>query len=366
MAGGRRIAGVLLLALLLVGAGGCWDQIPVEWRAVVTAIGVDPTRDPGIERYTFIFPNISLTTSTLPTTPTSQEFYSIVVRAPSLMMALRALQARQSRILYLGQLRILALSTRLPQSVWRRILSAAADSGRFVLTFWAVATPAAGDLVRLISPTQIAPEVALYRALNSLCQPIIWPGRGWKLWVDTVTPGISPAVADVVPVGSDSFHLGPLYVLSGNPRLWSPGATRGWAYLTGQVRWESMRVHIAQGRFTLSFIRGAANLSFQPRGSSVLVDDHLSYAGTITTNAPMAHSEAMNDALERAAAGKIRQAADAAWRMALATGTDPMGWHRDVRWMDSRVPIGQGKSLWSGWSLSLHVHFKVRDEGALE
>ncbi len=366
MSRARRIANIVLLGLLLVGASGCWDQIPVEWRAVITAIGVDPTRHPGIDRYTFVFPNVSLTTGTLPTTPTNQEFYSITANAPSLMMALRAVQARQSRMLYLGQLRILALSTRLPVSVWQRTLNATADSGRFVLTLWTVATPVAANLVRIVSPTQMVPEFALYRALNSQSQPIIWPGRAWKVWVDTVTPGISPSVADVLPVGSDSFRLGPLYVLGAKPSIWSPEATRGWAYLTGRVRREGMRVAIPQGRFTLSFIRGKTSLSFHRVGSSVRVDSRLSYAGVITTNAAMAHSEAMNDALQRAAARKILREALIAWRTALATHTDPMGWHRDLHWTDSRIPIAAGASLWRGWSLTLSVHFAVHDEGALE
>ena len=348
----------------LSGITGCWDEKPVEWRAVVASIGIDPTCQPGIERYTFTFPNVTLTTSSLSTTPANQEFYIITLRSRSLMSALSALEDRQSRSLYVGEVRVLVLSTRLAPHAWESALNAAADSGRFILTFWTVATPNAATLVRLVPPMEVVPEVALYRALNCKCQPIVWPGRAWRLWQESVTPGISPVVAEAVPE-DDTFRLGPLTVLGKKTWVWNSQASRGWAYLTSHIHRESMIVQVPQGRFTLGLIRGHARISFRFDRDTVRIVDRLSYFGSLTTNVPLAHSVELDRALERVASSRIYADAEAAWHRALATSTDPMGWHRDAHWTDARIPTSPQPS-WRGWSLTVIVHFTVRDDGVLE
>jgi len=194
----RWIATVGVLGGLL-GLPGCWDQHPVRPARPSRRIGIDPGPSPDEQRYTLTFPNVTTTSSSLATTQANQQFYTISVVAPSLLPALAIAQRQESRTLYLGQIRILCLSTQLPIGTWTRTLDAMADSGRFVMTTWVVAAPSAQAVVALTPPVEVVPEVGLYNALACHCQGIRWPGRAWRVWAQSVTPGISPTVTAVVP-----------------------------------------------------------------------------------------------------------------------------------------------------------------------
>lgn len=352
----------LMGLILVVTLTGCWDQRPVESRVAVAAIGIDPSNVPGNQRYTFLFPNPSLTASHLASVSHSQEFYPITVTAPSLMIALRKIQASQSRALYLGQVRIVALSSALPTSVWRQILFNMADSGRFVLTLWVVGTANAQRLVEQILPSNVVPEVALYQALTCHCQALLWPGRGWQVWDMAATPGVSIHVADVV-ASSQKISIHSLLVVGKTPKPWSQQETTGWAYLTGHVNHNMMTVKVGDEHATVALIRGNSQPSIRRVGDHIVVTDTLRYSGILVAGSAPGNNLPSDTLVERAISRKIQHVTQMAWHMAHVTGTDPMGWHRDAQWVDMRW--ASPAHDWRGWELNESVHFVLRDEGVL-
>lgn len=75
---GVRWAALLGIALLIIT--GCWDQRPVEGRALVEAVGVAPTNQAGLWQWTFVSPSPTESIDTMATSP-AQEVYAIIVRA---------------------------------------------------------------------------------------------------------------------------------------------------------------------------------------------------------------------------------------------------------------------------------------------
>ena len=356
----RWMVSVGLLGAVL-GLPGCWDQHPVETRAAVTAIGIDPGPQPGEQRYTLTFPNVTTTTSSLATTQAGQQFYTVSVVAPSLLPALAAAQRQESRTLYLGQVRILCLSTHLPRAIWTRTLTAMADSGRFVMTTWVVAAPLARAVVTLTPPVEVVPEVGLYQALACHCQGIRWPGRAWRVWAESVTPGVSAAVTAVVPL-RPQFQLTRIAVLGPHRLvLWSTAATAGWAYLTGRVVHDVMTVSVQHAPVVVSLIRGTAHVHFRAQGPDVTAVASLRYSGILLGEPGGPDALRRDRAVELTMAHQIQRRVQAAWMAAQVTDTDPMGWHRDAAWSDPQAAAAIAR--WQGWSLETTVHFTLREEG---
>lgn len=350
--------------LLMLGMTGCWDQHPVEFRTAVTAIAMDPGSTPGQYVYTFLFPNVTITPNSLASTPSQREFYTIRVHAASLIQAIQAVQRRHSRTLYLGQLRILALSTQLPPAVWRTTIQILADSGRFVMTFWLVAAPNAQAVINMLPPSEVVPDVALYRALSCRCQPIVWPGRAWSTWAAASTPGISPAVVEV-HADHQQFTLDQLAVLGSHVMLWSPAATEGWAYLTGRIHLATISVSVDHTPLSVGLIRGMSHVRIVQHGPTTVVEAHLQYSGEFLGSAAGTEGDSLrlDRTVEHAVSHQIQQRITAAWDAARATDTDPMGFHRDGTWADARMdPAIHG---WTHWTLESTVQFTIRDEGIL-
>jgi hypothetical protein len=341
---------------------GCWDQHPVETRAAVAAIGIDPSPRPGQQQYTFTFPNVTTTAASLATTPQSQEFYAIHVTAPNLLSALMAAQRRESRTLYLGQVRIVCLSSALPFRIWRTTLLTMADSGRFVLTTWIVGSSHAAAVASLIPPVEVVPEVGLYNALTCRCQGIRWPGRGWRVWSEIVTPGISPTVVWVSP-HQGQFTLTRLLVLrSPHAVLWSSRATIGWSYLTGRILRDDIPITVDDTTLVVGLIRGGSHLIIHQHKTTTSVSINLDYSGVLLGNASGPDTIRGNRQIETQVANRIQSYVASAWQEAHQTGTDPMGWHRSALWSDSALAFDRG---WSHWTLTCRVHFTLREEGVL-
>ena len=275
-----RVAQSLVAVVMVVIITGCWDQHPVEYRATVAAIAIDPSKSPGRQVYTFLFPNVTTTTSSLESTPSSEQFYTIQVDAPTLSQAVGAVQRRQSRSLYLGQVRLLVLSTRLPSSQWMHVLDGVADSGQFVLTFWMIAAKSAAAVVTLTPPSEVVPEVALYQALRCPCQAFRWQGSAWRAWTQANTPGMSVSFPYVIP---ESGHptMGRMVVLGARPIPWSREETDGYAYLDNRIARDGFSVPLHHQLMAVTQVRGGTAIHVVRQGDRTIVNARLNYSGEL-------------------------------------------------------------------------------------
>ncbi len=355
-----------VLTTLLPLIAGCWDQRPVEGRALVEAVGVAPTGRRGVWQWTFVLPNPTESVSTLGTLPPSEEVYAVTVSAPTWTAALLATQQQTTRDLYFGQFRVLALSPRLPASAWARIIATVNRSGRLLKTFWIVDADPAGLVVRTPTRTEGAPLYGLFKLLSCHCQPYTWGQRAWQVWSRLMTPGVTPLVPVIRAVPQRGIQNPRMAVLGSRQVIqWSAAASAGWAYLTQHVVKGGLTVQAAGHRVGLNRVQGASHVTFTRAGSRIDVTDRLTYRGELE-DAPLSLplTLATKTAIAAQASRAIDQLGEQAIRSAQQQKVDPFGWHRDLEWTRNRsgspwpTPIS-----WAGWSVHLIVHFRITGEG---
>lgn len=368
----RLAVRMALIGTLLLSLSGCWDQLPVETRAVVDTVGVDPTAQPNLLQWTFTFPNVSVTPTTLGTSSKSDEYYQLVVDAPDFATALRRVQSRTTRDLYFGQIRVVALSTKLPAPTWIHLIDTFNRSGRMLKTFWIVGTSNAQRAVTIKPPTATVPEQALSRAFACHCQPMQLGERAWQVWRDLATPGQTAVVPYVVPLADDHWEIQQLVTVTRHQlTVWSIPATEGWAYLTHRVRKLSVSgPSSAAGTFAITRIQEQApQTHLTVAGSGVQFHVTLRVHGYLEElPADVEITPPLEQRIEQQASRQIGQMVMGALAQARRTGTDPFGWHRILRWShgaevaaDPAVATG-----WSPWQVTVQVHFAINNEGVTE
>ncbi len=358
-----RWAALFGMGLLMLT--GCWDQRPVEGRALVEAVGVAPTNRTGLWQWTFVSPSPTESTDTMATAP-AQEVYAITVRARTWTGALLAAQQETTRDLYFGQFRVLALSPRIPAPMFGRLIATFNRSGRILKTFWIVVAHPVSSVVATPPITEGTPLYGLFKLLSCHCQPYTWGQRAWQTWDRMATSGVTPILPMIQLIRQNVIQNREMAVLGSHGlQVWSPDASIGWAYLTQHVVKGGITVPTKMGRVGLNRIRGTSHVSFSVRGSTVHLTDRLSYHGAVEDVPPaLALTPATKQAIATAVAGRILSLSQSAVDTAEHDQVDPFGWHRDVDWALNQPGRAWPAPIpWTDWVVRLRVEFHVRGEG---
>jgi spore germination protein KC len=323
------LAALLLLPLLT----GCWDSIAISDQAPVIALGVGPGRQ-GQLTWTFVVPNPAITESSLANLSPSQMYYTLRVEAPSFPEAVSAVQTGLARHLFLGQLQVVAWSSRLTASTIRALVTDLNDDGTVDKTFWAVATPHPAELLRTTGQSISEPVPGYYLAdlfTCGQCQPLSLGTRGWRVWTHLLTPGLSLAVPYATPTGTVDQLV--VYGAHGPPVVWTPGATGGWAYLTGRVAADSVAVRTVFGRAVVDTASVMRRVRVVPDGRGLTVGVHLFVSARVVSLPPTVVLTASTEAaLTRAVATRIARMALTAIQTATHDDVDPFGFTRTALW----------------------------------
>jgi spore germination protein KC len=357
------VAACLLLPLLT----GCWDSISISDQAPVIAIGVGPGHG-DLMTWTFVIPNPVITESSLANLSPSQMYYTLRVQAPSFPEAVTAAQIRLARHLFLGQLEVVAWSSRLPAATVRALITDLNAAGTVDKTYWALVTPHPARLLRTTGESVSEPVPGYYLAdlfTCSECQPLSLGLRGWRVWTHLMTPGFSLAVPYATPTGTvDQLAV---YRRRGPPEVWPPAATRGWAYLTGQANEETVAAHTTFGRAvvaTASLMRG---VHVTPEGHHLIVTVHLYVSARVVSLPPNVVLTASTEAdLTRAVAARIAHMAATAVQTAAREGVDPFGFTRAALWQQSLwLSSDQSGLVWPVRHATVDVTVRLVNEGIM-
>ena len=361
---GRLVGVAGLLCLLLTG---CWDQRAINSRDIVTTIGVDPTSTHGEYRWAFVFPNPTTEPAGVGQTAGGPQVFTTTVRAQSFAGALASAQRANTRELYLGQIRMLVLSTRLPAREWYHIIDAVTRPGSIVETIWLVGARDGRTVASYVPPSEQVPEVGTYQALSCGCLPMNWGKRLWQLWAETETPGISPAVP-VVDIHGSTFRFDRIAVLSPKAvTVWSQVASAGWAYLTDRAVRASVTIQAGHRVvWAVQDISGRAHVTLQNGSDGVTVRVLLHERGFLSdTPRDTAISPRSEWRIEEAVSRQILHLCGEAVSKARRTGTDPFGWHRDYRWGAASLGHKVWTEGWAHWHVHITVQFNLRGTGIM-
>lgn len=358
-----QVAAVLTTVLFLVA--GCWDQRPVESRALVDAVGVSAAKLPGQYRWTFIFPNPTESTQNINTAPMSNATYAVSVTAPNWTSARELVQQQLPRVLYFGQFRVLAISPKLASNIWAQTISTFNRNGRTLKTFWIVAADPAELVVSATPGTEGPPLYTLFKQMACRCQPYRYSERAWKIYSRLTTPGVT-AVFPLIRLNDGRIDNPTMATLNDQRMvIWRRGAAMGWAYLTHKVVDGNLSVRANGVEIGLIHIRGLARATIKQEGDQTVVVCRLTYRAVVDeTPGTLPVTPALKAAAAQAVSQRITQMSHQAIAMAESTHTDPFGWHRELDWMDNRQgPIWTAPISWVGWTVRLHVHVRITGEG---
>lgn len=326
----RRLIATVPLACSLLGLSGCWDAIPVEQRAIVTAIAIDQGQKPTDLIWSFVLPNVTATATNLSSVAPSQQFYLVEAHAQTWSAAQAALSARLSRLPYFGQLEAVALDERLPTQSVAPILADINVQTSTPKSFFLVgAEGRAATLVSTVLPDEVVPRYWLksYFACQ-VCHPTALGEYGWQWWTDFEAGGHSP----VIPVFRLVQHTPQLagldvYREEGPPVRMPDRAADGFALLTGRVRALSWTTSLGRRTVKVERVSTGASTAASETPSGVLARVRIQAVGTIAGPLPSENPAGFLRGAETLMAESLLGDAREAIMFSNQTHTDPFGWN---------------------------------------
>ena len=349
----RLLASVCVLPLL----SGCWNQRPIDQRAIVIAVGVSAHH-----QWRFLFPNVAVTVDSLTAIPSAQQFYTVSVRAPTWQRAVQRLQVAMDRKVSVGELQLLIVDHRLSTGQVTRIVDGLNTTGAVPATFWIAASPGSpAVLLEQASPQTVVPyyDVATYFDCPN-CHPLRLVQRGWQWWAHNGTPGDSPylPLARPTPTGVAVQQL-LVYPLHGRPVLMPPPITQGFAYLTNRAVDVAVPVSLDGHAYTVVRIHAHVRTRVHLTPHAVAVQVQIHTRGIIDDAPPHTLiTRALEHAVGLAAAHVIAVRSRDTIDWANRTHTDPFGYAKRAAWLDDA--LGETFSPARLTTLPIQAHIAVR------
>ncbi|MCY0886576.1 MAG: Ger(x)C family spore germination protein [Firmicutes bacterium] len=362
----RTVALLLLTGLALTG---CWDNRPIDERAIVMVLGVSSRH--GRLALRFQIPTASALTA-LPSGSSgnsqSESFFVLPAEGRTVASAFGRAQASVSRDLYLGQIQALVLSAKLPPRVLRAAMTGLARLEPVDRTIFVLTTP--DPVTRLLStptPLNQLPNEYFSTLFNCPdCATLHLQVRLWQLMDRLVTPGVDPflPVARLGPHGIELNQVA-LYAKDRYLATLSPQETVAFALLTGRavkptlsaptpLGETALRVGTCRGGFSARIVHGRPQARFTVSIDGQLVD------GPALDGDRTARARVL-----QAVARQVTARCLALIRHTQALGSDPFGVGRRLHWTDPRgfQALGPWDRAWKQTRVTVTVHVETTRAG---
>lgn len=345
----------LALALLTPLAAGCWDQLPRMGIAEVSALGVEPAPH-GRYRWEFVFPNVTISAANLVNLSPGKQYSALTVVRRTFPAALQAVQDRLSRIVYVGQLQVLALADTLSTPQAASIVTALNQMAPLPKSFWTVTGPPPLVPWLVASPARqiVVPQYELADIFSCHCLSMIVQQRGWKFWASLITPGGS-AVLPWIDGPRLAIDRVAVYPATGRPLLMSRQETRGFAYLTGRMRRGVLTVTHGGRSVTLNYLRDSTVVALQRTAGTIVAHIAIDARGKVAAESAPVPTATVGTWIAQAIAADSR----AAVAFANRTHTDPFGWARTLSWTRHAALADVAPNRWAALPLKLYLRIRV-------
>jgi hypothetical protein len=354
----RRMA---ILGVLLFSLTGCWDQRPIEDRAVAIAVAVSRA-----DQWAFVFPNVAVTVSNLGQIPPGQEFYALAVRAPTWPEALRRLQTRMSRQVSLGELQLLVVDKGLSHAAVTRIIDDMNTDGSVPATFWVAAAAKPIAIVQLTSPQSIVPYYILSQYFDcTACHALTMGEHAWQWWADDGTPGDTPYLP-LIEGRPDSFTVRQwmVYATDGPPTAAPPPITEGMAYLLGRVHAAVLSVKVHGMPFELDRVQASVRESSHLTPRAVIARIRIQVKGNIGDTPPHeVLTRKLEQVIDRAASARLTQLCAEAIDWTNRHHADPYGFGKRAAWRDNELGEEMSSATLSELPVRAHIDVEVHVQG---
>lgn len=359
--------------LLLLSLSGCWNDRALNERDLVLTIGISPAKQSGQIEVTFQIPTPSGLTAMQAGGSaggsSSPQFFDVQGIGPNLPLAFTVAQAKVSRDLYLGQIEMLALSTRLSPTLLYRTVAALDRLGPMDKTPYIISTM--GSVTKIIAHQSHQEKLpALYFETLFLCKSCQTNALGvhfWQFAERLHTPGIS-AVLPQVDLSSSGYTVDKVSVYRGYRYVTtlSPSLTQDYGLLAGVSHknglflakpfQSGLRAVDAKTSVTTKLAKGRLQSTLDVKVKATL-DSISTYTATPTQVAQVA----------KAASKVLRRRLDHFLSLTQKLDIDPLGVGRRL---DNRHPswfkaAGPWFKAYPRIHFKVHVHVQVRRIGDL-
>ncbi|PSR28373.1 MAG: spore gernimation protein [Sulfobacillus benefaciens] len=348
---------IAMVAILLFGLTGCWDQRSISQRAVVVAVGVSAHN-----LWTFVFPNVTTTVSSLSSIKASDEFYDLSTKADSWSQARTRIQREANHQISLGDLQLLLVSANLTTAQVAQIVDAINMDGTIPASFWIAASKTSPKTLLLQpSPQSVVPTFYLADYFTCYgCHAASLGVRTWQWWDRSGTPGVSPYLPLVSP-GRHGALVRQLLVYrsQGTPRLMPRKVTQGFEYIMGHVTNGAFPVTVDGKSYGVSRVRDRAHVNVMLTRQFVVAHIRITAAGVISS-APIDTMITRNIELlvGQATGREVLQRCLTTIQWANQTKTDPFGYAKQAAWLDNETAAEIPPPKLS--TLPIHAFISVR------
>lgn len=332
---GRFVAFLTGLSLLLAG---CWDNRPIDTRALVLMMGVWPATGGRVEVAMEIPTPSGLTTLTGGGTSAGSQgasaaYYVLTGTGSNVMSALSNAESMANGDVYLGQTGMVILSTELSPQARKMALEALARIGSFDKTAYLGVTESSERAFMDFTPPS-SPLPALY-FLNVFgcksCMPVALDQTVWTSEQDRYTAGVSLWLPLLVPAAK-GFRINQMVLFRDNrlAAILSPTATRWLGMALGRTHKAAFGVMtIFPGApVAVRAVTAKSSPSYRMTHGQLHLRVALNLVGTVDllpagdATAPTIHR--LDTALARMVAHKVAHALVLAQKL----GVDPVGFGR--------------------------------------
>lgn len=363
-----RLAAVLMILTLLLA--GCWDDLPIDQRALVLMMGVWPAAHGQVE-VAFQIPTAA-GLATLGGAPSggggggSSEVYVLTGTGPTMMAALSQAEEDSSRDLYLGQTGMVILSTKLDRAQFDEVVATLVRIGPFAKTAF-IGTTMASEPEFMNTKPQERRIPALYFLGVFGCQPclpVAMHRSVWQLEHDTYTPGVTYWAPLITPIG-ESFQLRQIVLYHGGriASILSPGESIMMGLALGRTMKAPFQLPgVGGGPASVRAVRAVANPSTKLVGGRLQLGISLRVVGSVDI-LPVGKASSHNIViLEGQLAHVVAQGVLKGLRQAQAVGADPVGFGTAFLYHNpSEVP--HWHALYRHAAIHVTVHVTLHDIG---
>lgn len=337
----RRFFRALVLGLAVISLTGCWSNRPVEFRAMVLMLGIAPAAHGNIRLYFQIPTRQGLTSLTTGSGGgKGPDSYVIAGTGETPGLALTHAQGRIQNDIYLGQVQIIALSTKLSPSAFRSAEDWLTRLGAFDKTAYVLATPSVLRLLQAVPKNGLLPGIDLYDGFScSDCESVNYQQHQWDIEIARFGPvqSVWMPYVTVSPAGFQTDRAA-VYVRD-RPVAILPGKETEWlGYLLGRTGKGYLTTRLPEGPVGLRTVHAKASHTTRSRDGRVTIRVFLHVNGTLDewTGGPL--TESVLNHLQTALAAKFQPDMQRLLVQLQREGADPFEFGQSFAWRHFPTP----------------------------
>lgn len=363
----RALCAAALLACSLC-LGGCWDNRPIEHRALVLMLGIDQGPDQEFTVY-FQMPTSqalsSLSVSSTPSGSGTPPTYIVNGTGKTFSAAMTQAQGKVSGDLYLGQVQAILLSSRLPAPLFENALDFITRIGPMDKTAFVAVTPEPVSALMQHQPQEgLLPSLYVNTLFSChRCQEIDLSRTVWSMEKRASAPGAAIWLPVLHDQGANYRVERMAIYRGGRPVLTlTPQETTDFGYLINATAKAGMTFSLHGWPVGIRALNSSTRTRVVQQGRVLQLQADLQVNGIVDNLPPggatLSNLQILENEVSRGIAGQEL----ALLRVMQQKGVDPVGFLAPYLWHHPEL-TPRAEELYRSAGVKVTVHARIVDVG---